>query len=389
MTVRNIPFAFIQYNCIPHYRCAIFRRLCAREDIEFAILSDCEPDTPYLKAVRFDPEIRQFIVRTRYLKIPKLPMLYWQWGAVRAILRNKPDCIIALGTPYSLTAWAILVLGKVLSIPVLLWSQGLLKPEAGLRWLIRGVFYRLASGHLLYGDYAKKLMSQRGIDLSRMYVVYNSLNYDDQAAIEKSFKPEDIIRRRKDLGVKEGEGLLVFTGRIQPIKRLDLLISAIGELARAGKRVHLCIVGEGSERKNLAMQTTNLRIEDLVHFLGESYDEEYIGKIFAAADLCVIPSGAGLSIMHAMTYGCPILLHDRIELHFPEWEAVREGETGFFYRYGDKSDLKRKIEQAIFQEPKKRLMSDACRRVIRDRYNPAVQEEVFVRAVLESVDLLK
>jgi len=379
------PRVFLQYNCIPHYRRAIFRRLCAIKDLEFTILADSEADTPYLNVVNNDPEIRHTIVRTLFLKIPKVPRFYWQWNAVRIVFTELPDCVIALGSPYSITAWALLVLGRVKRIPIMLWSQGLLKSEGGLNWLIRGTFYRLASALLVYGNHAKKLIANLGIDSKNVYVVYNSLDYENQARIAEQITPDDNFRRRTELGVRPGEGLVVFTGRLQPVKRLDLLIDAINDLSRCGKRVHLILVGEGSHRGKLTAQAKNLGISHLIHFFGESYDEGFLGRIFAAGDLCVVPSSAGLTIMHAMVYGCPVLLHDRLEMHGPEWEAVREGITGFYYRFGDKADLARKIEQAIFPEPKKLVMSHACRRMIRERYNPVIQEKLFVHAVLKTI----
>ena len=91
--------------------------------------------------------------------------------------------------------------------------------------------------------------------------------------------------------------------------------------------------------------------------------------------------------MHALVFGTPVLLHDRVEHHFPEWEAVTEGKTGFFYRYGDVHDLAAKMEKAIFPVSAKNNMADACKAVINEKYNPHRQVETFVRAVRESAGL--
>jgi Glycosyl transferases group 1 len=119
----------------------------------------------------------------------------------------------------------------------------------------------------------------------------------------------------------------------------------------------------------------------LVHFAGAVYEERALATAFMASDLAVIPAGAGLSIMHAFAYGTPVLLHDRVEEHFPEWEAVTEGVTGFYYRYGDMGHLAVKIEEALFPQPKKANMTMACREVIESRYNPRRQAEAMMEAV--------
>lgn len=384
--VIGTPRALIQYNCIPHYRARVFELLSQRDDVHFTVVADPEPDTPYLKTLRGDEgrTIRAVHAHTRIIRVPRLPDLYWQPLVLSMVLKERPDAVIALGTPYSLTAWALLITGKILRIPVLLWGHGLLGVERGPKWWLRRALYRLAAGHLLYGEHARELLRQKGFDAHSLYVVYNSLDFDAQTCIAAELSREQVDAFRGSLGIQEGEGLVVFTGRLQPVKRLDLLLQAVGLLARRGRCIHIALVGEGSERRNLGQLAAELKINDRLHFLGESYDERYLGLVVGAGDLCVIPSGAGLSVMHALVFGTPVLLHDRVEHHFPEWEAVIEGQTGFFYRYDDVDDLAAKMEQAIFPVPAKKVMAEACKAVINEKYNPHRQVETFVRAVRES-----
>lgn len=135
----------------------------------------------------------------------------------------------------------------------------------------------------------------------------------------------------------------------------------------------------------MAEQSDKLGIASQVHFLGESYDERFIATAFMASDLSVIPSGAGLTVMHALGYGVPVLLHDRPQDHFPEWEAVRDGQTGFFYRYGDVSDMAARIETALFPTPKKKDMREACLSMIRDRYNAGAHASAIISAVKQVI----
>jgi glycosyltransferase involved in cell wall biosynthesis len=378
--------AYIQYNCIAHYRRRIFELLSANKDVQFTVIADSEPDTPFLKVVDSTTcTIRQRHVKTKEIRLGSIFTLFWQPEVLKIVLRERPNVVITLGSPYSLTTWGLLIFGRFLNIPVLLWSHGLLRDESGPKWWFRGLFYRLASGHLLYGDFAKKLLIKRGFEANTLQVVYNSLDYDEQRKIAEEISQAEIKEFRGSLGVQEGQGLVVFTGRLQRVKRLDLLLEAVVILAKKGKEVHIALVGEGSEKKNLESLSREGGIERLVHFLGESYDERYLGLVYSASDLSVIPSGAGLSVMHAMVYGTPVLLHDRLHEHFPEWEAVEEGVTGFFYKYENIDNLVEKIDHAIFPVPKKQCMREACKRVIWERYNPHRQVEIFVKAVKHSV----
>lgn len=375
----------IQQNQIAHYRTRLFELLSQHPDIQFIIAADTKSDTPYLRT--FDGSgqrsIRHIQCDTKFVSLPGMPTLFWQPRSLGILWRERPGLVIVTGSPYSVTAWLAGIMGRIRGIPVVMWGHGLLANESGPKWWIRRTLYRLARGQLLYGNYAKKLLVAKGFEASTLYVVYNSLDYDLQKEVASGISADDRDGWRREMGIGSEEGLVIFTGRLQPVKRLDLLIVAVARLARQGKKVHIALIGEGSERTRLAQLADEHQINKLVHFLGEQYDEAYLGLALSSSDLSVVPSGAGLSIMHALAYGTPVLIHDRVEFHFPEWEAVKDGVTGFYYKYGSVEDLAEKIDRAIFPKPAKARMAEQCRNVIQSTYNPHRQVEIISAMVRE------
>ncbi len=373
---------FIQYNCIPHYREPLFETLCAQDDPKFTIICDDNSDTPYLKIISSDSSnIRQLKARTFTFRLLKMPEFYWQPNSIKMFIVDQPDAMIVLSNPYSLTAWVILVLGKILGKPVILWGHGLLSNETGPKWWIRRSFYKLASGHLLYGHYAKKLLIDKGFTQNNLFVVYNSLNYLHQNQIFHNINKADQLKFKKTLDVKRNERLVVFTGRLQPIKKLDLLVKALAILSNKKIRVHCALVGEGSQKQHLKELATRTGVSSLVHFLGEHYEEEYLGLVYKSSDLCVIPSGAGLTIMHSLVFGTPVLISNNTEKQFPEWEAVIDNKTGFFFSDENVEDMAEKIQQIVFNKNTKSKMATSCRAIIQEKYNPAIQAQVFNKAI--------
>lgn len=377
---------YIQQNCIAHYRRAIFEGLSASQRYEFVIITDTKPDTPFLELADLSSGTVHHRFATNHIfSLPLIEKLFWQPGAVWAAFRDRPSAIIALGNPYSLTTWGLLLVGRLKGIPVLLWGHGLRKDETGPKWWVRRLLYRLAMGHLLYGEHAKSLLIAKGFPAERLHVVYNSLDHAAQESIDRSITDQDRFAFRNSLGVRADHGLVAFTGRLQPVKRLDLLLEAIRVLGTRGRVVHAAVVGKGAHQPVLEELCRTSGIQDRIHFLGESYDDRYLGLVLGSSDLCVIPSGAGLSIMHALAFGTPVILHDRTAEHFPEWEAVQDGVTGFYYRYGDTMDLSIQIERAIFPHPRKADLTQACREAIADRYNPRMQVKLIEDAVSASL----
>jgi glycosyltransferase involved in cell wall biosynthesis len=377
----DTPLVALQQVCIPHYRQRLLDKLGADPRFRLLVLADPDADVPFLP-MSGAPDQCEFEPAARHaVKLPFGCALSWQPAAVKAVLRYRPDVVIAQGSPYELTAWILTVVGRIFRIPVLLWTHGLQGEESGVKWLIRSCLFRLSRGLLIYGDHAKRLLMAKGFAADRIHVIYNSLDDCEQAAVSEQITPDDCEAFRRSLGIKAQERLICFTGRLQPVKRLPWLLRALHLVVRRGRNVHLVLVGDGSERPLLESLAQELKLTKFVHFLGAIYDESRLGLVLSASDLAVVPSGAGLSVMHALGYGTPVLLHDRVEEHFPEWEAVKEAETGWFYRYDDLSDCTEKIINALFPIPRKPAMASACRSVINSRYNTGTHAGLIIDAV--------
>jgi len=377
------PRVFLQQRTIAHYRKKLFSTLSRVPDCEFTIAADGEYESPVLKGLSVGElgDIRFRQVSFKNLKLPLIGQLFWQPRFLAHVWRDRPDVVIAEGSPYSLTAWVLGPVTRALNIPLLLWTHGLVENEQGVKWKIRRILYRLADGLLLYGDRAKEMLVGKGFPADRLHVVYNSLDVDEQRRVADALTPAECDGFRTSLGMKDGDRLAVFTGRLQPRKQLEMLVEAVARLSGDGKRMHVAFIGDGSARRDLATQAQKLGVGDQVHFLGARYEESFVGLVMSASDICVIPSAAGLTVMHALAYGTPVLLNDRPETNLPEMEAVKDGVTGFFFKYGNVENLADRLDHILFPESPKPRMSEACLEIIRTRYNPHTEAEAFAAAV--------
>jgi glycosyltransferase involved in cell wall biosynthesis len=384
---KETPLIMLQQACVPHYRQRFFERLGSDDRFRLVVLADPHADVPFLRLASSSKKYQLEPAKQYAMRLPFGLTLSWQPRVISNVLRQRPAVIVAQGSPYVVTAWWLVLMGRFLGMPVLLWTHGLQGEESGLKWLVRKSLYRLAAGLLLYGDHAKTLLIAKGFAADRLHVIYNSLDVDEQESIFRSLKDGDHEAFRRSLGIEPGERLICFTGRLQPVKRLPWLLRALALVKQRRERVHLAVVGGGGERPKLETLSAELGLAGLVHFLGEVYDEPRLGLVISASDLAVIPSGAGLSVMHALGYGTPVLLHDRAEDHFPEWEAVKEGGTGWFYRYGDLTDCADKITEALFPLPRKRAMAQACRSMVARRYSTTTHARLFIEALAKYCSL--
>jgi glycosyltransferase involved in cell wall biosynthesis len=124
--------------------------------------------------------------------------------------------------------------------------------------------------------------------------------------------PDEGARRevRTDLELGDDDLLLIFVGRLVPIKRLDVLIEALALARRSERRLRLAVVGDGDQRPGLERQAADLGIGGATSFLG--YRRE-LKPLFSAADIAVLSSdneGTPVSLIEAAASGLPAVATD-------------------------------------------------------------------------------
>ena len=85
---------------------------------------------------------------------------------------------------------------------------------------------------------------------------------------------------------------------------------------------------------------------------GPCYEDSTLAELFYNASVCVSPGNIGLTAIHALSFGCPIITHDNFAEQMPEFEAIKPSKTGYFYQQGDVADLKDKIRKVISADEK-------------------------------------
>ena len=127
---------------------------------------------------------------------------------------------------------------------------------------------------------------------------------------------------------------LIFVGRVDNEKRLDILIQAFQQLKRSD--IQLAIAGIGAARKDLEKLVNDLNIEDKIHFLG-FVQEEDLPALLNSADIFTMPSEAELlsiATLEAMSCGLPIVAAQAGALP----ELVTNGVNGYLFKAGDNTD---------------------------------------------------
>jgi glycosyltransferase involved in cell wall biosynthesis len=117
--------------------------------------------------------------------------------------------------------------------------------------------------------------------------------------------PGAAARFRDDCGAGAHELLVASVGRLEPIKRVDLILQAAAKARESGVPVRLLIVGDGSCRADLERLAQTLGLADAVAFLGYVADTS---AVVAAADVAILASdneGTPVALIEAAAAGRP------------------------------------------------------------------------------------
>jgi len=151
------------------------------------------------------------------------------------------------------------------------------------------------------------------------------------------FYPIPTDEAREYIGVDPNKKLVLFVGRIEPLKGLDTLIKAISCQRTAGLgTVTLAVIGGDPNVSSEEMTAEMARIQQLcddlcmgrmVTFLGKRA-QDTLPYYYSAADVLVMPShyeSFGMVALEAMACGTPVIASQVGGLAF----LVKDGETGF------------------------------------------------------------
>jgi len=240
---------------------------------------------------------------------------YWLSGEVACLLR-----------PELAVAWAHIAhtLGAVKNRSMASGDR----PEPELRIRVEGEIAQQAD--LLIAstpDEAADLSLVYGADPERVFVVPPGVDLS-------MFQPIDRTEARRKIGYRS-ERLLLFVGRLERLKGVDVAIRALALLRdRSHDDVRLLILGEDSPRSDGESEKERLKaiaaaegVQDRVDFLGSVAHHE-LPFFYSAADVCVMPSYSesfGLVGLEAQACGTPVVGSDVIGLR----SVVRDEVSGY------------------------------------------------------------
>ncbi len=346
----------LQQRVLPVYRAPFFDLLASR----------CEGGMSLFTGV---PRPREGITTTDQLQITNYVLgtnlhllggplyLCYQRGLLDWLEAWNPDALIVEANPRYLSTSAAVTWMHKRDRPVIGWGLG--APSVrGFRERRRVNFLSQFDALISYSQRGADEYARYGFPLDYLFVAHNSVSPSPTWELPKrpsTFDPQPVV---------------LFVGRLQLRKNVDLLLGACAEI----QNVRLVIVGDGPGRA--AFESLAAEIFPSAEFVGAKHGEELI-PYFAEADLFVLPGTGGLAVQEAMSHGLPVIV---AQGDGTQDDLVREG-NGWQVTPDDFDALVSIMKDALSDVARLRRMGEESYRIVKEEINIEKMADAFVTAL--------
>jgi glycosyltransferase involved in cell wall biosynthesis len=350
----------LQQRVLPEYRAAFFDTLasiCQKGLHVFAGQArgaESIVSTAELKLAVYTPAKNLHLLGGGFYTCVQTNFMQW-------LEDTQPEVLIVEANPRYLTTPQAIRWMRAHHHPVIGWGLGAPKSR-GIQDALRLRFLQSLDGLIAYSQAGADQYRALGCSRARIFVAPNAV------APKPAQSPID-----RPLKYNGGSPSLLFVGRLQKRKKLDLLLQACQKLPGT-LQPRLVIVGDGPEKESL--QKLAGQIYPQTEFVGAKHGAE-LEPYYAAADLFVLPGTGGLAIQQAMAHSLPVIVG---EADGTQSELVRE-ENGWLIPQMSAEVLADALQSALLNVAQLRQMGKASYRIVAEEVNLERMVEAFAEAV--------
>lgn len=338
-------------NQIPHYRIALYEKLCDDFEVTVAHKGSVIDNSRFKEIIYQEKGIGPF------------------WSFKHSIISDDFDVVVAYLNVRLVNLYR-LIFGKKKPFKIILNGIGVAasytkKYDSGkaVAWITKQLVSR-ADASVFYDDYPVIKYSAMGVDPNKLFVAFNTVYVNEQYLRLPDSRQRDTY---------------LFIGSLYKEKGLKQLLEVYTEARK--KRIdlpNLNIVGDGPDRSYAQYYIDKNDLQDNISILGQIEDDAQLQPIFISAICSISPGQAGLSVQKSFAFGVPFLT-SRYPITGGEYTSIIENVTGFFFD-GTNKDLLDKLVQ-IKDRQDLDLVRENCREFYNRFRSPKVWKDGFSSAI--------
>lgn len=176
----------------------------------------------------------------------------------------------------------------------------------------------------------------------------------------------------------KGKKIILFLGRINWKKGLDILLQGYARLCQKRADVHLLIAGSGEKgfMKRVQGWAIDYKLVQRVTFCGMLSGNSKL-EAYSAADVFVLPSYSenfGLAAVEAMSYGLPVIISDQVGI----FRDVQNARAGIVIKTNAK-ELAQAVNRLLDDAQEAKCMGENGRRLVNEKYRLDIVADQMIK----------
>lgn len=222
-------------------------------------------------------------------------------------------------------------------------------------WLTKK-FVRWADAYVSLSREIEEELIAAGFEKNKIVHIPNGVD-------TKTFYPVKDLREKRHLKSElalPDKKIISFVGRLDPQKRVGMLIDIFKDVHNACKSAYLIVIGDGPEKEKILK-----RSDENIFYLGTVKN---VAEYLRASDMLVLPTlSEGMSnvILEAMATGLPVISTNVSS----NPEIIEDGIDGILLEVEDKEGLKEKIIKLMLNETFAQKIGQNARKKILEQFS--------------------
>ena len=365
---------------VPHYRLALFEALAGHS--RFAVKVHASRSVP--GAPQSVPDLPGWADISHHCFSWLGGRVLWQSRLSLPDAFGRGDVLVVNGNPRFLSNIPLILRARRLGAGIVWWGHGWSPTSRPWRAALRFRLMAVADVILLYTDAEVSALADQLPKGRRILALNNAL---DPAPMERARAqwPQDRLEQFQSANHLSDKKVLLFCGRLKlkPSTELDVAIRALSMLVdRDGPDKYLLVViGDGEDKDRLVSLAEELGVNNGIRWVGPIFEESKLAPWFMSASCFVFPGAIGLSLIHALSYGLPVITHSNIALHNPEIAALKHEINGLLFEKSSSDDLSLQISRLTSNPELWNQMSAAASATVLTEFSFVRVVERFAEAI--------
>lgn len=189
----------------------------------------------------------------------------------------------------------------------------------------------------------------RDMPETKVVTIHNGI---DPAAVCSQLTAADAKRR---LAIPVDSPVIGTAGRLEPVKRLEIFLSAAKKIASDLPGTRFVIAGEGAQAARLRELAAALGVADRVMFLGHRDDIYDVIRAFDIFVFCSDHEGLPMALLETLHLGVPVVARPVGGIG----EVIQDGVSGVFVGSAEPNDLATACVALLQDTPRREALAKA------------------------------